>query len=86
TSTYDGVSIASASLEYIHDKIKARALFASHYHELTSLKNQLASIACYTMQIKEWQNKVIFMHKIIPGTADKSYGIHVAELAGLPQE
>ncbi len=86
TSTYDGVSIASACLEFIHDKVKARALFATHYHELTSLKEQLDSLVCYTIQIKEWQNKVIFLHKVIAGVADKSYGIHVAALAGLPQE
>jgi DNA mismatch repair protein MutS len=85
TSTYDGVSIASACLEYIHDHIQARALFATHYHELTSLKDQLQKLSCYTMQIKEWQDKIIFMHKIIPGSADKSYGIHVASLAGLPK-
>ena len=86
TSTYDGVSIASACLEYIHDNLQARALFATHYHELTALAKQLPNLVCYTMQIKEWQNKVIFLHKIIPGIADKSYGIHVAELAGLPKE
>ena len=85
TSTYDGVSIASSCLEYIHDKLKVRALFATHYHELTALREQLSNLVCYTMQIKEWQNKVIFLHKIIPGVADKSYGIHVAELAGLPK-
>ncbi len=85
TSTYDGVSIASACLDFIHDQLQCRALFATHYHELTALSSQLKSLACYTMQIKEWQNKVIFMHKIIPGTADKSYGIHVAEMAGLPK-
>ncbi len=85
TSTYDGVSIASACLEFIHDNIKARALFATHYHELTALSDQLSALVCYTMQIKEWQNKVIFLHKIIPGVADKSYGIHVAALAGLPK-
>lgn len=85
TSTYDGVSIASACLEYIHDQLGSRALFATHYHELTALGKQLSSLVCYTMQIKEWQNKVIFLHKIIAGTADKSYGIHVAELAGLPK-
>lgn len=85
TSTYDGVSIASACLEYIHDNLKSRALFATHYHELTALSNQLPSLLCYTMQIKEWQNKVIFLHKIIPGVADKSYGIHVASMAGLPK-
>ena len=86
TSTYDGVSIASACLEFIHNKIEARALFATHYHELTALENKLQSLCCYVMQIKEWNNKVIFLHKIIPGIADKSYGIHVAELAGLPKE
>ena len=85
TSTYDGVSIASACLEYIHNNLKSRALFATHYHELTTLSTQLSSLVCYSMQIKEWQNKVIFMHKIIPGVADKSYGIHVADLAGLPK-
>ncbi len=85
TSTYDGVSIASACLEFIHDQLQARALFATHYHELTALSTQLHSLVCYTMHIKEWQNKVIFLHKIIPGQADKSYGIHVAELAGLPK-
>ncbi|MGB4191375.1 MAG: DNA mismatch repair protein MutS [Rickettsiales bacterium] len=86
TSTYDGVSIASACLEFIHNKLKSRALFATHYHELTALKSQLASLVCYTMQIKEWQNKVIFLHKVISGVADKSYGIHVAEMAGLPKQ
>lgn len=86
TSTYDGVSIASACLEFIHDKLKCRALFATHYHELTALKDQLNSLVCYTMQIKEWQDKIIFLHKIIPGIADKSYGIHVASMAGLPRE
>ena len=85
TSTYDGVSIASSCLEYIHNNLKCRALFATHYHELTNLQAQLESLVCYTMQIKEWQDKVIFMHKIISGIADKSYGIHVAELAGLPR-
>ncbi len=85
TSTYDGVSIASACLEFIHDNLKSRALFATHYHELTALRSQLNSLICYTMQIKEWQNKVIFLHKSIPGIADKSYGIHVAAMAGLPK-
>ncbi len=85
TSTYDGVSIASACLEFIHDNLKSRALFATHYHELTALSGQLDSLVCYTMQIKEWQNKVIFLHKSIPGVADKSYGIHVAAMAGLPK-
>ena len=86
TSTYDGVSIASACLEFIHDKIEARALFATHYHELTALEKKLQSLCCYSMQIKEWNNKVIFLHKVVSGVSDKSYGIHVAELAGLPRE
>ncbi len=86
TSTYDGMSIAWSCLEYIHDKIGCKALFATHYHELTELKNSLANLACFTVQIKEWDNKVIFMHKVISGTADRSYGVHVAKIAGIPQE
>jgi DNA mismatch repair protein MutS len=86
TSTYDGMSIAWSCLEYIHDKIDCRALFATHYHELTELKNSLSKLACFTVEIKEWNDKVIFMHKVIAGTADKSYGVHVAKIAGVPQE
>ncbi len=84
TATYDGLSIAWAVVEYLHNTNRCRALFATHYHELTSLKQQLPSLACYTMKVKEWQNKVIFMHEVVKGAADRSYGIHVAELAGLP--
>lgn len=84
TATFDGLSIAWACLEYLHNVNKCRALFATHYHELTSLSAQLANLSCQTMQIKEWENKIIFMHTVVAGTADKSYGVHVAELAGLP--
>jgi DNA mismatch repair protein MutS len=84
TATYDGLSIAWAVLEHIHSINKSRTLFATHYHELTSLKNSLDSLYCATMAIKEWENKIIFLHKVIEGAADKSYGIHVAVMAGLP--
>jgi len=84
TATYDGLSIAWAVVEYLHNTIRARGLFATHYHELTSLKEQLPSLACYTMKVKEWHGKVIFMHEVTKGAADRSYGIHVAQLAGIP--
>ena len=86
TSTHDGISIAWAVLKYLHNYINCRALFATHYHELTQLNNKLDRIANYSMEIKEWNKDIIFLHKIIPGVADSSYGIHVAELAGLPKE
>ena len=85
TATYDGMSLAWAVVEYLHDKNKSRGLFATHYHELTELEGRLNSLVCYSTQVKEWQNKIIFLHKIAKGNADKSYGIHVAELAGLPK-
>ncbi len=84
TATFDGLSIAWSTLEYIHDGIKCRTLFATHYHELTSLKSRLGNLSCHTMDIKEWQGDIIFLHKVIAGAADQSYGIHVAKLAGLP--
>ena len=86
TSTHDGIAIAWAVLKYLHDKINCRTLFATHYHELTQLKEHLARVATYTMEIKEWNEEIIFMHKIISGIADSSYGVHVAQLAGLPDE
>ncbi len=86
TSTFDGVAIAWSVLEYLHNKVKPRSLFATHYHELTILKEKLKHLSCHKMSIKEWKNKVFFMHKILKGEADKSYGIHVAQLAGLPIE
>jgi DNA mismatch repair protein MutS len=85
TSTYDGMSIAWATLEYLHHVSKCRGLFATHYHELTDLKKQLPHLACYTMDIKDWQGDIIFLHKVKAGTADRSYGIHVAKLAGIPE-
>ena len=84
TSTFDGLAIAWSVLDYLHDKIKPRTLFATHYHELTSLKENLENLSCHKMSIKEWDDSIIFMHKIVDGEADKSYGIHVAKLAGLP--
>ena len=84
TATYDGLSIAWATLEHLHGANKCRALFATHYHELTSLAGNLAALSCRTMRIKEWQGDVIFLHEVAEGVADRSYGIHVAQMAGLP--
>ena len=84
TATFDGLSIAWAAVEHLHDVNRCRALFATHYHELTALAAKLADLACYTMRVKEWQGDVVFLHEVAPGAADRSYGIHVAKLAGLP--
>jgi DNA mismatch repair protein MutS len=84
TATFDGLSIAWATLEHLHDVNKCRALFATHFHELGALKERLAALAPYTMRVKEWQNEVVFLHEVAQGAADRSYGIHVAQLAGLP--
>lgn len=86
TSTFDGISIAWAIAEYIVQNIKARTLFATHYHELTELAKKYDSIKNYNIQVKEWGEEIIFLRKIAPGSADKSYGIHVAQLAGLPEK
>ena len=85
TSTYDGVSLAWAIVEYLHDQIGCRTLFATHYHELTELERDFAGVANFNVAVKEWDEKIVFLHKIRPGSADKSYGIHVARLAGVPQ-
>lgn len=85
TSTYDGLSIAQAALEYLHTTTTCRTLFATHYHELTALDKTLAQTSLHTMAIQEWNNTLIFKHRVIEGVADKSYGIHVAELAGFPK-
>ena len=85
TSTYDGVAIAWSVLEYIHDKIKARCLFATHYHELVAMENILPALGNYTVAIDENEGRITFLHKIIKGAADRSYGVHVAEIAGLPK-
>jgi DNA mismatch repair protein MutS len=86
TSTYDGVSLAWAITEYLHDRIGCRTLFATHYHELAQLAEKLADLRNYNVQVREVEDRVIFMHKIGSGSADKSYGIHVAQLAGVPEE
>ncbi len=86
TSTFDGLAIAWSVLEHLHEKIKPITLFATHYHELTALKKNLKHLSCHKMSVKEWNNSIIFMHKILNGEADKSYGIHVAKLAGIPIE
>jgi DNA mismatch repair protein MutS len=87
TSTYDGVSIAWAMIEYIHSHpdLKASTLFATHYHELTQLADLLPGVRNYNVAVSEADGKVVFLHKIIPGGADRSYGIHVAQIAGLPR-
>ncbi len=84
TATFDGLSIAWATVEYLHDVSRCRALFATHYHELTALAGRLAELATVTMDVKEWQDEIVFLHKVRPGAADRSYGIQVAKLAGLP--
>ena len=84
TATYDGLSIAWATLENLHETNRCRALFATHYHELTGLSDSLPALHCATMRIKEWENRIIFLHEVINGVADRSYGIHVAQMAGLP--
>ncbi len=84
TSTYDGVSLAWAIVEFIHDSIGCRTLFATHYHELTRLEESLSGVANYNVAVKEWEDKIVFLHKIVPGGADRSYGIHVSRLAGVP--
>jgi len=84
TATYDGLSIAWATLEHLHGVNRCRALFATHYHELTALSGRLERLACHTMRVREWQDHIVFLHEVAPGVADRSYGIHVARLAGLP--
>ncbi len=84
TATYDGLSLAWAVVEHLHEVNRCRGLFATHYHELTALAASLASLGAFTVRVKEWQDDVVFLHEVIPGTADRSYGLHVARLAGLP--
>jgi DNA mismatch repair protein MutS len=85
TSTYDGLSLAWSIVEHIHNAIGCRTLFATHYHELTDLEEQLAGVRNYNVAVKEWDDQVVFLHQIVAGAADKSYGIHVAQLAGVPR-
>ncbi|WP_153555661.1 DNA mismatch repair protein MutS [Roseimaritima sediminicola] len=84
TSTYDGLSLAWAITEHLHEQVGARTLFATHYHELTELADSLPRVANYNVAVREWDDQVVFLHRIVAGGADKSYGIHVARLAGVP--
>ncbi|WP_150494833.1 DNA mismatch repair protein MutS [Roseibium aquae] len=84
TATFDGLSIAWATIEHLHEVNRSRALFATHYHELTALSQKLDRLSNATVSVKEWNGEVIFLHEIVPGAADRSYGIQVAKLAGLP--
>jgi len=88
TSTFDGLSIAWAVTEYIHNnpKICAKTLFATHYHELTELAEFLPRVKNYQVAVKQWEDEIIFLRKIVPGGCDDSYGIHVARLAGIPDK
>ncbi|MDX2157852.1 MAG: DNA mismatch repair protein MutS [Hyphomicrobiaceae bacterium] len=85
TATFDGLSIAWATVEHLHEVNRCRALFATHYHELTALAGRLVEVANATIDVKEWQDEIVFLHKVKKGAADRSYGIQVAKLAGLPK-
>src|SRR5210317_1091782 len=84
TATYDGLSIAWATLEHLHDVNTCRTLFATHYHELTGLSSKLSGLTNATVSVREWDGEIIFLHEVIAGAADCSYGVQVARLAGLP--
>jgi len=84
TATFDGLSIAWATIEHLHEQNRCRALFATHFHEMTALAAKLKRLHNATMRVKEWQGEVVFLHEVVPGAADRSYGIQVAKLAGLP--
>jgi DNA mismatch repair protein MutS len=85
TATFDGLSIAWAAVEYLHEKNRCRALFATHFHEMTALSEKLDRLFNVTMRVKEWDNDVVFLHEVAKGAADRSYGVQVARLAGLPE-
>jgi DNA mismatch repair protein MutS len=84
TATHDGLSLAWAVVEHLHDVVRCRGLFATHYHELTDLEDRLERLACHTMKVREWRAEVVFLHEVAAGRADRSYGLHVARLAGVP--
>ena len=84
TATYDGLSLAWATLEHLHDVNRCRALFATHYHELAMLSDRLDKLVNANVAVREWENDVIFLHEVRPGAADRSYGVQVAKLAGIP--
>lgn len=85
TATFDGLSLAWAVVEYLHDHNKCRGLFATHYHELTALSNRLSGVTLHTMRVKEWQGDIVFLHEVDKGAVNRSYGVHVAKLAGIPE-
>ncbi|HZU51729.1 MAG TPA: DNA mismatch repair protein MutS, partial [Sphingomicrobium sp.] len=86
TSTYDGLAIAWAVVEAMHDEVKCRTLFATHYHELTRLAGRLESLSLHHVRAREWKGELVLLHEVAPGAADRSYGIAVAKLAGLPSK
>jgi DNA mismatch repair protein MutS len=86
TATYDGLAIAWAAVEYLHARTRAKTLFATHYFELTELAHQLSGVKNYHVSVKETGSGIVFLRKVAPGAADRSYGIEVAKLAGLPNE
>jgi DNA mismatch repair protein MutS len=86
TSTQDGLAIARSIVEQIHDKVGARTMFATHYHELGELENTLDHLACYTLKVSNWQDQLVLLHEIVPGCADRSFGLHVARMAGIPRD
>ncbi len=84
TATFDGLSIAWAAVEYLHEQNRCRAIFATHFHEMTALAGKLPRLHNVTMRVKEWEGDVVFLHEVAKGAADRSYGVQVARLAGLP--
>jgi len=86
TSTFDGLSLAWSIVEHLHNQVGAKTLFATHYHELTELAQRLPRLKNFNVAVREWRDQVVFLHKIVEGGTDKSYGIHVARLAGVPKE
>jgi DNA mismatch repair protein MutS len=85
TSTFDGLSLAWSIVEHLHNQVGAKTLFATHYHELTELADRLPRLRNFNVAVREWNEQIVFLHKIVEGGADKSYGIHVARLAGVPK-
>jgi DNA mismatch repair protein MutS len=86
TATFDGLSLAWAIVEHLHERRRALTLFATHYHELTELAELLPRVVNRTMAVREWEDRIVFLRRVMPGSADKSYGLHVARLAGIPGE
>jgi DNA mismatch repair protein MutS len=86
TSTFDGLAIAWAAAEALHDECRCRALFATHFHEMTALAKTHERVSNHTMKVREWEGEVVFLHEVAAGAADRSYGIQVAKLAGLPDK